>query len=80
MTAVEKYHICLENCNGILTNLYKKRDAIGHRIDTLMMRGYSTEDSEKEYDEIVDEIDEICFWRKSHPGCLLEGDPGYREF
>ena len=78
MTAIEKYHICLENCNGILTNLYKKRDSIGQRISNLTARGYNVTDSENEYDKIVDEIDEICRWRNSHPGCLTEGDPGFR--
>jgi hypothetical protein len=79
-TAIKIFNINLNNCNGVLTRLYKKRDSLEQRISNLVARGYNVSDLEKEHDTLVDYIDEICAWRKSHPGCLVEGDPGYSEY
>lgn len=74
----KKYNLCIENCNGILTVLYKKRDKISERISHLISHGYDPVSSEAEYDNICEDIHHICNWRREHPGCLLEGDPGFR--
>lgn len=65
------------NCNARLSSMYKERDNISHRIDTLISHGYDPSSAEKEYDELCDIIADHCVFRRSHPGCLIEGDPGY---
>ena len=66
-----------KNCNARLSAMYQERDKIGNNIDRLACRGYDTTAAEEKYDEICNAIAEYCEWRRSHPGCLLEGDPGY---
>ena len=72
-----KTELSEKNCNARLDLLYKERDKIGERIDKLIVHGYDITAAEAEYSNIVDVINDICQWRREHPGCLLEGDPGY---
>ena len=69
--------VTVNNCNARLDILYKERDKIGERIDKLIVMGYDITAAEAEYSNIVDVINDICQWRREHPGCLTEGDPGY---
>lgn len=80
MSTIEKYNINTNNCNGILKRLYQSRDKIGTMIDKYIVMGRNTKDIESEYIKICNDISDICNWRSSHPGCLLEGDLGYSEF
>lgn len=72
-------NITEENCNGRLTHLYKLRDKISQDISDKTGMGADTSIEEKSYNDIVDIIDELCAFRRSHK-CLIEGDPGYRSF
>lgn len=65
------------NCNARLAALYTTRDAVSAHISSMVSRGCDTLGLEAEYAEIIDTINELCIWRSNHPGCLLEGDPGY---
>ena len=69
--------VSLSNCNARLDHLYKERDKIGQRIDKLIVMGYDITSAEAEYSNIVDVINDLCIWRRQHPGCLTEGDPGF---
>ena len=77
MSAIEKYNICEENCNGILTRLYKKRDNISERISRAIVNNIASEALEEMYNNLVNDIEEICIWR-THHDCLIEGDAGFR--
>ena len=70
------YTITEKNCNGILTVLYKERDKISERISQNEWKGLDTTILEKQYNDICDQIDEACEFRRHH-NCLLEGDPGF---
>lgn len=78
MSALEKYNINESNCNGVLSRLYSERDRISRTIDKVIVYSGGTypEDLDKEYQDICDEISEICNYRSTHD-CLLEGDPGF---
>lgn len=65
------------NVNFRLTDLYKKRDKIGEQIDKYMIKGYSTEEIEHEYEVICDVIKELCDFRNTCGDCALEGDHEY---
>ncbi len=72
-----KYNLTERNCNFILSKLYEKRDRISSSLDKYMMLGLDIDPLNSQYQNLVDDIDQICRWRSDHPGCLLEGDPGY---
>ena len=75
----EKYkeNLSERNCNARLTELYKIRDQISEKIDYNIYHRADVLGLEAEYSEIVDVINDLCIWRRKHPGCLLEGDEGY---
>ena len=64
------------NCNARLSALYKTREAVSNRIAKLCAQGCDITALEAEYAEIVDCINELCEFRKTHD-CLIEGDPGF---
>lgn len=71
-----KENVTEKNCNSRLDLLYFERDRVGQFIDDLVVRGYSPEKAEKEYEEICDVISHLCSFRRNHD-CLLQGDPDY---
>ena len=73
MSYVEKLKINEANCNPTLTQLYIKRDMIGKQISNAEMADLDCSRLYNSYNEIVDCIDEICRWRRTHD-CALEGD------
>lgn len=75
-SAIVVYKITEKNCNGVLSRLYQRRDTISKRIDRMMSIDLPFQELEQEYNKIVDDIEEICEWRKTH-NCLLEGDKGF---
>ena len=77
MSAIEIYNINKNNCNGVLSRLYKERDRISQNIDRCISVGADTTYLENSYNKLCDHIYEICKWRSENPGCLLEGDPGF---
>lgn len=79
MSAIEMYKVNLNNCNGVLTRLYRNRDEISHRIDMTQDANVKSM-LELLYGQTCDEIMEISEWRREHSGCLLAGDDGYYEF
>ena len=70
------YEISERNANFVLTNLYKERDYIGHRMDKFITDPVRYHELEEHYDEIVNTISEVCNFRRTH-NCLLEGDKDY---
>lgn len=70
--------ITLENCNARLSVLYNERDKIGTQIDALTCAGKDTKFYEDSYTKICEVIQTLCDFRRTHDGCLLEGDKGYR--
>ena len=69
--------ITTSNCNYWLTVLYQERDRISSIIDTIISTGGYTEEFERHYEATCNMIDTFLEFRRNHPGCLLEGDPGY---
>ena len=76
MVRIEK--LTEANCNSVLNKLYKRRDLLSFYYDTLIMTGKDTSDIDIQYNQIVDDINEICAWRRWN-NCLLEGDDGYED-
>ena len=72
-----KENLSEKNCNARLTELYEIRDHISEEIDYNIYHRADTLGLEAQYAEIVDIINDLCIWRKEHPGCLLKGDEGY---
>ena len=70
--------ITLENCNARLSVLYKERDKISRQISFLTAKGRDTLYYENKYTSISEVIQKLCDFRRTHEGCLLEGDKGYR--
>ena len=70
------YTITEKNCNGILTILYRERDKISEHISRVEAMGKDPIVLNRQYDEICDQIEEACEFRRHHD-CLLEGDPGF---
>lgn len=70
--------ITLENCNARLSVLYKERDKISRQISLLTAKGRDTLYYENKYTSISEVIQKLCDFRRTHEGCLLEGDKGYR--
>ena len=82
MKAYEEYirHISKNNCNGRLSYLYKVRDNISEEISMMKCKGIDTSTKEKQYNDLIDVIEELCKFRRNSPGCLIEGDTGFRYF
>ena len=70
--------ITLENCNARLSVLYEERDKISRQISFLTAKGRDTLYYENKYTSISEVIQKLCDFRRTHEGCLLEGDKGYR--
>lgn len=70
--------ITLENCNARLSVLYKERDKISRQISLLTAKGRDTLYYENKYTSISEVIQKLCDFRRTHEGCLLESDKGYR--
>ena len=70
--------ITLENCNARLSVLYKERDKISRQISLVTAMGRDTLYYENKYTSISEVIQKLCDFRRTHEGCLLEGDKGYR--
>ena len=70
--------ITLENCNARLSVLYKERDKISRQISLVTAAGRDTLYYENKYTSISEVIQKLCDFRRTHEGCLLEGDKGYR--
>lgn len=70
--------ITLENCNARLSVLYKERDKISRQISLLTAKGRDTLYYENKYTSISEVIQKLCDFKRTHEGCLLEGDKGYR--
>ena len=70
--------ITLENCNARLSVLYKERDKISRQISLVAASGRDTFYYENKYTSISEVIQKLCDFRRTHEGCLLEGDKGYR--
>lgn len=70
--------ITLENCNARLSVLYKERDKISRQISFVTAKGRDTLYYENKYASISEVIQKLCDFRRTHEGCLLEGDKGYR--
>lgn len=75
---IDGLNVCEENCNGLLKNLYKKRDLISEAISDIEARGGNSEEATKAYHNTCSTITNLCIWRSNHH-CLIEGDEGYRE-
>ena len=69
--------ITLENCNARLSVLYKERDKISRQISFLTAKGRDTLYYENKYTSISEVIQKLCDFRRTHEGCLIEGDKGY---
>ena len=69
--------ITLENCNARLSVLYKERDKISRQISLVAASGKDTLYYENKYTSISEVIQKLCDFRRTHEGCLLEGDKGY---
>ena len=69
--------ITLENCNARLSVLYKERDKISRQISLVAACGRDTFYYENKYTSISEVIQKLCDFRRTHEGCLLEGDKGY---
>ena len=69
--------ITLENCNARLSVLYEERDKISRQISFLTAKGRDTLYYENKYTSISEVIQKLCDFRRTHEGCLLEGDKGY---
>ena len=70
MKAYEEYtrHISKYNCNGRLSYLYKVRDNISEEISKMEWKGIDTSVKEKQYNDVVDVIEELCRFRRNCPG------------
>lgn len=80
LDAIKLYNVNKNNCNGVLSRLYKERDRISLKIDKAISSGNNPISLEIAYEVICNEISQICKWRDENPGCLLEGDPGFSYF
>ena len=69
--------ITLENCNARLSVLYEERDKISRQISFLTAKGRDTLYYENKYTSISEVIQKLCDFRRTHEGCLIEGDKGY---
>jgi len=54
----------VDDVNEKLDILYKTRDRIGEKIDRLTVMGYGTDATEKEYDDVVSVIHNLCWIRR----------------